>query len=88
MVSRLKEMNPVFLHQIDQTMFLRDAPGPNARTQSLQRLGFTFPAKRIPHYRLDQTKDPQGYLAVLFNPINKIIPKVRFKDRESHGASR
>ena len=69
-------------------MFLRDAAGPNARTQSLQRFGFSFSAKRITHYRLDQTKDLQGHLAVLFNPISKVIPKVRFKDRESHGASR
>jgi hypothetical protein len=53
MKPALEKMDSIFRDQINQTVFLSDSPGPDARAESFQRLGFALACERVAHNGLD-----------------------------------
>ena len=77
-------------------MLLRDAPGPGAGEQKLQRLRLADASEGIAQNRLDQLKNPQCNGPVGLYPVTQVGSELRMEDRlpftasaqfSSHGAA-
>jgi len=79
MVPRLEEINAVVAHQVDDAMLLREAPGPYAGSEVLQRLGPSDASKGVPHDSLYHIQRPQGNLAVPSHPVPQVFSELRMK---------
>src|SRR5579859_5206621 len=81
MVSRLKEVNPVWADLINQPVLLGDSPRPATRQLKPQRLRLADADKGISQNRLDQIKSSQGSLAVDLHPVPEVPAKLRVEYR-------
>jgi hypothetical protein len=71
MVARLKKIDAVVSHKVDQPVLVRNPARPCARQQMPQRLGLPYPGEWFPQHSLDQIQDPHGDLTIAFKPMNQ-----------------
>jgi hypothetical protein len=82
-ITALEEHDPILQHEVDEPVFLVEAPRPGARQDVFQWLWFAEPRERVPEARLDKLKGLESDLAVRFYPIPKIVPELRLEDRKA-----
>jgi hypothetical protein len=75
-VPPLKERNPTALHEVDDSMFFSEAPGPNSSPKMPERFWLTNPMKWIPHDCFNQSQKTQRNLSVGFHPEPKILAEL------------
>lgn len=80
MISRLQEIDSVATNQIDEPVFLREAPRPDPLGEVFQRLGLSNPFKRAAHDRFDQIEDPQCHPPIHVDPEPQVVEKFRMKN--------
>jgi hypothetical protein len=68
-VASLKKVDPVVRDVIYKPMLLSDSPRPATFKHVAKRLRLSYTLKRIAHNCLDQIKDPEGSVAIGFDPV-------------------
>jgi hypothetical protein len=76
-VTRLNEFDSVVKHPIDDAMLLINSPAPTTFEIVPQRLRFANSPEWIGENRRHQIKNPERGLPVCFNPVPKILTKIR-----------
>ncbi len=61
-------------------MFLGETTGPDARGEIFKRFRLTYTRKGVAHNRLDKVYCAQGNLAIDFDPVTEVFPKLRLED--------
>lgn len=79
-ISCLQEVDPTFSRQVDDTVLLRQASGPDSRRQELEGLGLPDPFERIPDDGLNEIKRAQRDLPVGCDPVAEVVEKLRVED--------
>ena len=72
-VAALQELDPVGLDQVDTAMLLRNAPGPDIRTQIFQRFGLADANEGVAQNGLNQLQQPLCCAAVRLNPVLQVL---------------
>jgi hypothetical protein len=75
-IFRLKKIDAVVRHDVYDSMFLRETTGPRPRREILQRFWFADSRERITHDGFDKVENAEGDLAIVLNPITKILAKL------------
>ncbi len=83
MVARLKEIDAVVPHQVDQPMFLRHPPRPASVKVELQRFRLSDAFERIPENGFRELQNSQSGLALRSNPVTQVFSKLGMKDRDA-----
>src|SRR5258705_13690567 len=91
MITGLKEIDPVFAHQVDDAMLLRQPTRPRARQRIFKRLWLANSTKWIIHNGFDELKGLQCHFAVGLNPKAQVFAEffVEYSQARplSHGSS-
>jgi hypothetical protein len=76
------EIDTVFPDEIDETVLLGDASGPDATPQVLQWFGFANPAKRLTNDGFNEVQDSRSRFAVNIYPVPQVLAKLILEYRE------
>src|SRR4051794_38211548 len=100
-IAGLKELDSFFRHDVDQPMLLREASGPRAGNQVLQRLRLPDSREWIAEDCFDEIERTKRDLPFVSNPEAKVFPKfgtrrraraisrrLRLPDDGDHGGTR
>ena len=72
-VPGLEEIDALAAHEVDQTMFLSDAPRPDVRAEVPERLRLTRTGEGRAHDLFDQGPDSARYPRLLPRPPSEIL---------------
>lgn len=80
-IAGLWKIDAILGSPVDQTMLLGDPSRPATGEQIFQRLGFAGASERVWQDGLDQLQYSQGDAPFGFDPVTKVLPKIRMEDR-------
>ncbi len=80
MVPGLEKVDAFVGHQINDPMFLRQAPRPGSRREILQRFRFRNSREWIAENSFDDLQRTQCNAPIDINPVPKIIPEFGMED--------
>lgn len=83
MIPRHQEVDPPVAHQVDHSMFLRDAARPAALHVEAQGLGLADPLQRIAQHVLDELEDTHRDDTVAGYPVREVFTELGMEDREA-----
>ena len=76
MIAGLKKIDSVGRHSVNETMLLRNSPGPGSRELVLERFRLPDPMERISQDVFHQMQDAERYVAIRFCALAQIFPKL------------
>jgi hypothetical protein len=82
-IAGLEEVDATGTNQVDDSVFLREAPGPRARWKVLERFRFANASKGIAEHRLDNSESTKRHLPVCFHPESEVLDELRLKDGQA-----
>ena len=87
-VPRLKKVNAVLLHEINDAMLISQPPRPHVSPKPFQRLRLPDSDERITKDRLHEIEQSQSEFAIVGNEIGEILNESRVEDRFAHSCCR
>ncbi len=81
MIAALQKIDSLIPDQIHESVFLGDAPGPDAGAEIFEEFGFAEALERIAHDGFDQFQNTQGDAAVCLHPVSQIFAEFGLKYR-------
>ncbi len=85
-VPGLQEVNAVIADQVDDAMFLREAPGPGASSNKLEGFRLADAAEGIAHDGFDEVESAQCDPSIGVHPEPEIFAKLGVEDGDARGA--
>jgi len=87
MITRLEEINPIRLNQINNSMFFRKTARPRTRQRVFERFRFSDPLKWITQNRFDEIERSEDNLSIRCYPVSEVFNELRLKNRDSFAFS-
>lgn len=82
-VTGLKQVDAIGRDEVNDTVLLGEAAGPCVRREIAKGLGLTDSREGIPKNGLHEIHAAEGELSIGIDPMPKIVPKLRVKNRLS-----
>src|SRR3954447_7800352 len=83
-IARLKELDPIVRHEVDQPMLLRESSRPRSGSQILQRLRLPDSREWVAKGGFDEIERTKRDLPIIGNPEAKVFPKLGMEHRYTH----
>ena len=79
-VATHQEVDTVVSHEVDEAMFLRDAPRPDVGPKMLDGLRLSDASERVAHHCLNELEQSKGSAAIGLNPELEVLPELVLED--------